>query len=156
MAEANQAQRKALWNSLVSLAVTIVIMLALLFIPAGTIGSLRGQWFVAAFIVAILISIVVLWRANPDILAELARSERRPRLLIGFAAETKNVAEAAGEKRLRKGADWILANDVSGDVMGGDDNEIHLITAEGEEVWAKAPKAEIARRLARRIADALA
>ena len=96
------------------------------------------------------------WRANPDILAELARSERRPRLLIGFAAETKNVAEAAGQKRLRKGADWILANDVSGDVMGGDDNEIHLITAEGEEVWAQAPKADIARRLARRIADALA
>jgi phosphopantothenoylcysteine decarboxylase/phosphopantothenate--cysteine ligase len=96
------------------------------------------------------------WRENPDILASLAANERRPRLLVGFAAETTGVAAAAAEKRLRKGCDWILANDVSGDVMGGDRNAIHLITAAGAEHWAEAPKAELARRLARRIADALA
>ena len=96
------------------------------------------------------------WRENPDILAGLARSHLRPKLLIGFAAETGNVVEIAREKRLRKGCDWILANDVSGEVMGGDLNSIHLITAEGVEHWAEAPKADVARRLARRIADALA
>jgi len=95
------------------------------------------------------------WTANPDILARLAQSPRRPRLLIGFAAETANVAAEARAKRERKGCDWILANDVSGDVMGGDRNAVHLITADGEEAWGDAPKAEIARRLAARIADAL-
>jgi phosphopantothenoylcysteine decarboxylase/phosphopantothenate--cysteine ligase len=92
---------------------------------------------------------------NPDILAELAVSPRRPRLLIGFAAETDNVVGNAQAKRERKGADWILANDVSGDVMGGADNRVHLITAEGVEDWAEAPKIEIARKLAQRIAAAL-
>ncbi len=92
---------------------------------------------------------------NPDILAELAVSPRRPRLLIGFAAETDNVVGNAQAKRERKGADWILANDVSGDVMGGADNRVHLITAEGVEDWAEAPKTEIARKLAQRIAAAL-
>jgi protein-S-isoprenylcysteine O-methyltransferase Ste14 len=76
MTEANQAQRKALSSSLVSLVITIAIMLALLFIPAGTIGWVRGQWFVAAFIVAIVISIIVLWRANPDIF--VARQRVQP------------------------------------------------------------------------------
>ena len=95
------------------------------------------------------------WTANPDILARLAQGPQRPRLLIGFAAETAEVAAAARAKRERKGCDWILANDVSGDVMGGDRNAVHLITADGEEAWEDAPKAEIARRLAARIADAL-
>lgn len=92
---------------------------------------------------------------NPDILAELCRSPRRPHLVIGFAAETDNVVGNAQAKRARKGADWIVANDVSGDVMGGADNKIHLVTAEGVEHWDRAPKAEIARRLAERIAEAL-
>ncbi|MBX3562240.1 MAG: bifunctional phosphopantothenoylcysteine decarboxylase/phosphopantothenate--cysteine ligase CoaBC [Sphingomonas sp.] len=92
---------------------------------------------------------------NPDILAELAVSPRRPRLLIGFAAETDNVVGNARAKRERKGADWILANDVSGDVMGSADNRVHLVTAEGVEDWAEAPKTEIARKLAQRIAVAL-
>lgn len=92
---------------------------------------------------------------NPDILAELALSPRRPRLLIGFAAETDNVVGNATAKRARKGADWIVANDVSGDVMGGSDNRVHLVTAEGVEHWDNAPKTEIARRLAERIAAAL-
>ncbi len=92
---------------------------------------------------------------NVDILASLAKSAARPRLLIGFAAETERVVEQATAKRTRKGADWIVANDVSGDVMGGDANTIHLVTAQGIESWQKLPKPDVARRLAQRIADAL-
>jgi len=92
---------------------------------------------------------------NPDILATLAASPQRPHLLIGFAAETETVIEHATAKRTRKGADWIVANDVSGDVMGGDANTVHLVTAEGVEHWEKLPKHEVAARLAQRIADAL-
>ena len=69
---------------------------------------------------------------------------------------TASVAATAAAKRERKGADWIVANDVSGDVMGGDDNEVHLITADGVDAWAHMSKAEVARRLAARIAEALA
>ncbi len=92
---------------------------------------------------------------NPDILANLARSPQRPRLLIGFAAETERVIDHATAKRVRKGADWIVANDVSGDVMGGDANTVHLITASGTESWPLMAKGEVAERLAARIADAL-
>lgn len=95
------------------------------------------------------------WGHNPDILAGLAKSPERPPLLIGFAAETENVVEVAKAKRARKGCDWIVANDVSGDVMGGDANAVHLITAEAVESWERAPKPEVARRLASRIADKL-
>ena len=93
---------------------------------------------------------------NPDILKTLAHDSRRPRLLVGFAAETDSVVDHATAKRIRKGADWIVANDVSGDVMGGDANTVHLVTAAGVEHWQKLPKAEVATRLADRIADALA
>ncbi len=93
---------------------------------------------------------------NPDILATLAKSSRRPRLLIGFAAETERVIEHATAKRARKGADWIVANDVSGDVMGGETNAVHLITADRVESWERLPKGEVAKRLANRIAGALA
>ena len=93
---------------------------------------------------------------NPDILAGLALSPRRPTLLIGFAAETNSVIEHAVAKRTRKGADWIVANDVSGDVMGGESNSIHLITADGTESWPQLSKSEVARRLAEKIANALA
>ncbi|SDB64300.1 bifunctional phosphopantothenoylcysteine decarboxylase/phosphopantothenate--cysteine ligase CoaBC [Belnapia rosea] len=92
---------------------------------------------------------------NPDILATLSRHERRPGLVIGFAAETEKVVEHAIAKRARKGCDWILANDVSGDVMGGDANRVHLITAGGVEDWPQMAKEEVARQLAARIADAL-
>lgn len=92
---------------------------------------------------------------NPDILALLAHSPHRPRLVIGFAAETERVVEHATAKRARKGADWIVANDVSGDVMGGADNRVHLITAGGVEPWPEMPKEAVAARLAQRIADAL-
>jgi phosphopantothenoylcysteine decarboxylase/phosphopantothenate--cysteine ligase len=92
------------------------------------------------------------WRENPDILASLARSDRRPPLLIGFAAETEDVADVAKAKRASKGCDWIVANDVSGNVMGGDVNRVHLVTADGTESWDEAPKKEVARRLAQRMA----
>ncbi|HEU4876633.1 MAG TPA: bifunctional phosphopantothenoylcysteine decarboxylase/phosphopantothenate synthase, partial [Sphingomicrobium sp.] len=69
--------------------------------------------------------------ANPDILATLAQHPNRPRLLIGFAAETEQVVANAIAKRAAKGADWIVANDVSGDVMGGTHNRVHLVTADG-------------------------
>jgi phosphopantothenoylcysteine decarboxylase/phosphopantothenate--cysteine ligase len=95
------------------------------------------------------------WLENPDILARLAAHPQRPRLLVGFAAETRDVVEAAAEKRERKRCDWIVANDVSGGVMGGDRNRVHLITAQGVDSWDEAPKDEVARRLAERIADAL-
>ena len=92
---------------------------------------------------------------NPDILATLAKSPDRPGLLIGFAAETEKVIEHASAKRLRKGVDWIVANDVSGDVMGGAANAVHIVTADGVESWERLPKEEVARRLADRIAAAL-
>jgi len=99
---------------------------------------------------------VLTLQPNPDILAMLGRSPRRPRLLVGFAAETNDVIAHATAKRTAKNADWIVANDVSGDVMGGDRNTVHLVTADGVEHWADAPKSTIAGRLADRIADALA
>ena len=92
---------------------------------------------------------------NIDILATLAHGPQRPRLVVGFAAETERVVEHAVAKRTRKGADWIVANDVSGDVFGGDANTVHLATPIGVEHWERLPKAEVAQRLAQRIADAL-
>jgi phosphopantothenoylcysteine decarboxylase / phosphopantothenate---cysteine ligase len=95
------------------------------------------------------------WHKNPDILANLAQSVNRPKLLIGFAAETENAIEHATAKRLRKGCDWIVANDVSIDKMGGEINRVHVITADGVDSWDRADKHEIARRLAEKIADAV-
>ncbi|QNE30871.1 bifunctional phosphopantothenoylcysteine decarboxylase/phosphopantothenate--cysteine ligase CoaBC [Sphingomonas sp. NBWT7] len=92
---------------------------------------------------------------NPDILAALATGPSRPELVIGFAAETETVVAHAQAKLARKGADWIVANDVSGDVMGGDANTVHLVRADGVETWQRMPKDEVARRLAQRIAEAL-
>lgn len=125
---------------------------------------------------AILVAAVADWRVVPsptklkkgsgppqlqfvptrDILAELGASDRRPCLLVGFAAETEDVVDQAIAKRERKGADWIVANDVSGDVMGGHLNRVHLITREGVEDWPEEPKIDVARRLVERIAGALA
>lgn len=92
---------------------------------------------------------------NPDILATLARAPNRPRLVIGFAAETEKLVEHAAEKRARKGADWIVANDVSQGVFGGDANTVHLITEHTVEHWEPMSKDQVAFRLAERIADAL-
>jgi len=125
--------------------------------------------------VAILVAAVADWRVEPspaklkkgsgppqlkfiptrDILAELGASPQRPRLLIGFAAETQNVVEQAIAKREAKRADWIVANDVSGDVMGGHRNRVHLVTAQGVEDWPEGTKDEVARRLVGRIAAVL-
>lgn len=92
---------------------------------------------------------------NPDLLAGLASSPKRPSLLVGFAAETEDVVANARSKLDRKGCHWIVANDVSGDVMGGDSNSVHLVTADGVESWEQTSKREVAERLAERIADAL-
>ncbi|MFY9244318.1 MAG: bifunctional phosphopantothenoylcysteine decarboxylase/phosphopantothenate--cysteine ligase CoaBC [Roseicyclus sp.] len=95
---------------------------------------------------------------NPDILARVAQmGDGRPRLVVGFAAETEHVADHATAKRARKGCDWIVANDVSPatGIMGGAENAVTLITGQGAESWPRLPKAEVARRLALRIADAL-
>ena len=92
---------------------------------------------------------------NPDILAALAKGPRRPRLVIGFAAETNDVIAHAKAKLACKGCDLIVANDVSGDVMGGDRNSVHLVSAQGVESLPEAPKDVIAHALAARIAGLL-
>jgi phosphopantothenoylcysteine decarboxylase/phosphopantothenate--cysteine ligase len=96
---------------------------------------------------------------NPDILAAIAAAgPRRPRLVVGFAAETHDLRQHAEDKRRRKGCDWIVANDVSptSGIMGGAENEVHLVTASGIEDWPRLSKQEVAIRLAQRIAEALA
>ncbi len=92
---------------------------------------------------------------NPDILATTAGSSNRPRLLVGFAAETDDLLENAKKKRKNKGADWIVANDVSDDVMGGDENAVHIVSAEEIDSWEPMPKRDVALKLMERIADAL-
>ena len=94
---------------------------------------------------------------NPDILRETSTSAQRPKLVVGFAAETDDVLTHAQAKLARKGCDWIVANDVSPEtgIMGGAENAVTILSAAGAEVWPRLPKAEVARRLARRIADAL-
>ncbi len=128
--------------------------------------------------VAILVAAVADWRAadvpgqkikkagkapaplalteNPDILATLAKHKQRPKLLIGFAAETEKIVEHATAKLAKKGCDWIVANDVSGDVMGGDSNAFHVVTRDGVESWPEAPKDVIARKLMEKVADEIA
>src|SRR5438477_1042258 len=125
---------------------------------------------------AILVAAVADWRVEPspaklkkgegpprldfiptrDILAELSASAQRPRLLIGFAAETERVVDQAIAKRQSKDTDWIVANDVSGDVMGGHRNRVHLITGDGVEDWPETSKEEVAQHLIARVAQTLA
>ena len=125
---------------------------------------------------AILVAAVADWRVEPsaeklkkedgppqlafvrtrDILAELCAHAERPPLVVGFAAETAAVVANAIAKRARKGADWIVANDVSGDVMGGTHNRVHLVTATGVEDWPRTTKEEIAEMLVTRISRELA
>lgn len=96
---------------------------------------------------------------NPDILATIAhRAAKRPQLVIGFAAETEKVVEHAKAKLKSKGCDWIVANDVSAPsgVMGGDENVVHLVSADGVESWPRQSKSDVARQLVGRIAAALA
>lgn len=92
---------------------------------------------------------------NPDILHTLSGlADKRPALVVGFAAETQNVIDYASAKRQRKGCDWIVANDVGAGtaVMGGDSNSVHIIDADGVESWSRMDKSEVARRLVARIA----
>jgi phosphopantothenoylcysteine decarboxylase/phosphopantothenate--cysteine ligase len=91
---------------------------------------------------------------NPDILAGLCRSPQRPALVVGFAAETEQVIAHAQAKLARKGADWIVANDVSGEVMGGEVNAVHIVTAAGVESLVEMPKAAVAAALVERMARA--
>src|SRR5262249_17946195 len=87
---------------------------------------------------------------NPDILSSVAhRTSGRPRLVVGFAAETDDVIANAQAKRIKKGCDWIVANDVSAEsgVMGGDMNTVHLVTGSGVESWPPQAKDQVARRL---------
>jgi phosphopantothenoylcysteine decarboxylase/phosphopantothenate--cysteine ligase len=96
---------------------------------------------------------------NPDILATVSKlNAKRPKLVIGFAAETEKVIEHAKAKLKRKGSDWIVANDVSaeGGAMGGDDNAVHVISASGVDSWPKQSKEDVARMLVARISHALA
>jgi phosphopantothenoylcysteine decarboxylase/phosphopantothenate--cysteine ligase len=96
--------------------------------------------------------------ANPDILATISQGALRPALVVGFAAETHDVLMHAQAKLARKGCDWIVANDVGegSDVMGGLENAVHLVTADGVETWPRLPKDDVAARLGDRIAAALA
>ena len=96
---------------------------------------------------------------NPDILATVSQmAQGRPRLVVGFAAETDDVIAYATAKRLRKGCDWIVANDVSPatGIMGGAENAVTVISANGAESWPRMGKDAVATRLAARIAEALA
>ena len=96
---------------------------------------------------------------NPDILATIAGAgNQRPRLVVGFAAETDDVVAHARAKRTRKGCDWIVANDVSAatGTFGGSHNTVHLVTADTVEDWPRMTKEAVADRLARRVAEALA
>ena len=92
---------------------------------------------------------------NPDILTNVAAGAKRPELVIGFAAETENVLDNARNKRKRKACDWIIANDVSGDVMGGDRNTVHIVSADRVESLEEMPKSAVAMALVERIATAL-
>ncbi|MCB2067030.1 MAG: phosphopantothenoylcysteine synthase, partial [Erythrobacter sp.] len=92
---------------------------------------------------------------NPDILATVAASPQRPELLIGFAAETNDVVDNARKKRKSKGVDWIVANDVSGDVMGGDNNQVHLVKENKVEHWDPMTKQDVASKLVEKIAEKL-
>ncbi len=101
---------------------------------------------------------VLRFAENPDILAGVAQMEQgRPALVVGFAAETDDVVAHATAKRVRKGCDWIVANDVSPatGIMGGSENAVVLISADGAETWPRMGKDAVARQLAERIADAL-
>jgi phosphopantothenoylcysteine decarboxylase / phosphopantothenate---cysteine ligase len=95
---------------------------------------------------------------NPDILATVSKGPQRPRLVVGFAAETTDVEAHAKAKLAKKGCDWIVANDVSPatGIMGGAENAVTILDAKGAEVWPRMAKADVAAKLAARIAQALA
>ncbi|MBI1340529.1 bifunctional phosphopantothenoylcysteine decarboxylase/phosphopantothenate--cysteine ligase CoaBC [bacterium] len=119
--------------------------------PAATKLKLKSEKRGAGKAAGVALDLV----ENPDILKLIsARKKDRPRLIVGFAAETDDVEANAAAKLARKGCDWIIANDVSGDVMGGMDNEVLLVRAEGVERWPRMSKSDVATRIAERIAEA--
>ena len=94
---------------------------------------------------------------NPDILAGIGHHAQRPYLVVGFAAETQNLLENAAAKLKKKGADFIVANDVSAEtgVMGGDRNRVSIVSKAGVDEWPELGKDEVATRLAALIAERL-
>jgi phosphopantothenoylcysteine decarboxylase/phosphopantothenate--cysteine ligase len=138
-------------------------VLAALPVDAGVFAAAVADWRVASASGSKIKKVngalpVLEFAENPDILAEVSQMTRgRPGLVVGFAAETDDVEAHATAKRLRKGCDWIVANDVSPEtgIMGGAENAVLLITGDGVEAWPRAAKADVARRLAARIADTL-
>ncbi len=96
------------------------------------------------------------WVQNPDILFSIADHQRRPDLVIGFAAETENLLDNARQKLKAKKCDWIIANDISQDVFGSEMNQAFLISSEREEAWPRMDKKDLAQRLARLVADHVA
>ncbi|WP_420960200.1 bifunctional phosphopantothenoylcysteine decarboxylase/phosphopantothenate--cysteine ligase CoaBC [Brucella sp. IR073] len=92
---------------------------------------------------------------NPDILATIGHHANRPRLVVGFAAETQDLLANAQKKLEKKGADWIVANDVSHGVMGGDRNHVRIVSQDGIEEWPDMSKEDVAARLAGKIAEAM-
>lgn len=92
---------------------------------------------------------------NPDILQTIAHAKNRPELVIGFAAETDNVIDYANVKLAKKNCDMIVANDVSGDVMGGDENTMIIVTKDGADTWPLMSKQKAAQGLAQKIAETL-
>lgn len=93
---------------------------------------------------------------NPDILTNVAASDNRPKLVVGFAAETEDLLDNAKRKRKRKAADWIVANDVSGDVMGGDLNTVQIVREGSVDTIEEMPKMDVAMALVEKMAEALA
>jgi phosphopantothenoylcysteine decarboxylase/phosphopantothenate--cysteine ligase len=95
---------------------------------------------------------------NPDILAIVSQHAKRPKLVVGFAAETDDVIKNARNKLLRKGCDWIVANDVSSStgIVGGQNNTVTILDKDGVEAWEEMSKTEVAFRLAQRIVGTLA
>ncbi|MCA3574753.1 MAG: bifunctional phosphopantothenoylcysteine decarboxylase/phosphopantothenate synthase, partial [Aestuariivirga sp.] len=95
---------------------------------------------------------------NPDILATIASGKPRPRIVVGFAAETERVQEHAAQKLRKKGCDLIVANDVSKEsgVFGGDRNTVHLVSEAGIETWPEMSKDEVGQKLMERLAEMLA
>ncbi|MGY9048789.1 phosphopantothenate synthase [Puniceibacterium antarcticum] len=138
-------------------------VLAALPVDAGVFAAAVADWRMADAVTSKIKKVagklpLLQFAENPDILAEVSQMERgRPALVVGFAAETDDVEANATAKRLRKGCDWIVANDVSPatGIMGGAENAVTLISDAGAEVWPRMSKREVAKRLAQRMAEAL-
>ena len=156
--ESSPLQRQV--NKAAQLIAAVAVGLGVTFFAIGHLVAGLGISDSGVFAIGLLVANVpegllptLTMALNPDILATISKHAARPRLVIGFAAETEHVVEHARQKLARKGCDWIVANDVSGDVFGGGENTVHLVSAAGVEDWPRMPKEEVAARLAARIAE---